>query len=313
VVGVNATRRKTEMSGPGTKTFGVKLSDVMARPEEQHIPRAMQEVFAWLMKHALGVEGLFRVSAGVKDMDEIKARYDRGQTVDIEGKDAHLIAGVLKAYVIELPEPLFTFSLYDQFIGAVDSGPDILGKLRQLVQKLPEANRVLAECLFLFLHKVAERYETNKMNTMNLAIVFGQILLRPKVETLELLRHAPKITHVLKCMIDNYYDVFPKTAADEKAIGEGDLILREKLIGVPRKSSNLLDVDPSNLTAEQMKLRNIKTTVEEAINMVLERLDAMSSDLSSTTSLEDTIEIAKRVRTAKRVLFSSGQAVEATG
>ena len=46
------------------------------------------------------------------------------------------------------------------------------------------------------------------MNTMNLAIVFGQILLRPKVETLELLRHATKITHTLKFMIDNYYDVF---------------------------------------------------------------------------------------------------------
>ena len=33
--------------------------------------------------------------------------------------DPHLVAGVLKAYFIELPEPLFTFALYDKFIEAV--------------------------------------------------------------------------------------------------------------------------------------------------------------------------------------------------
>lgn len=51
--------------------------------------------------------------------------------------------------------------------------------------------------------------EKNMMNTNNLAIVFGQILLRPKIETLEMLRHAPKITSIVKMMIDEYWDVYP--------------------------------------------------------------------------------------------------------
>jgi hypothetical protein len=47
------------------------------------------------------------------------------------------------------------------------------------------------------------------MNGNNLAIVFGQILLRPKVESLELLRHAPKITNILRILIEDYYELFP--------------------------------------------------------------------------------------------------------
>ena len=58
------------------------------------------------------------------------------------------------------------------------------------------------------------------------------------------------------------------------------------------------------LTPEQQKLQNIKLSVDDSIQVVLDRLDAMSKELANTTSLEETIEIAKRVRTAKRFLFS---------
>lgn len=58
------------------------------------------------------------------------------------------------------------------------------------------------------------------------------------------------------------------------------------------------------LSREQQKLRNIKSTVDESIQVALDRLDEMSKELAATTSLEETIEIAKRVRTAKRYLFA---------
>ena len=99
--------------------------------------------------------------------------------------------------------------------------------------------------------------------------------------------------------------------------------MAESMIGI-EKQKTICDEDPANLTPEQLKLRNVKNTVDEAITMVLDRLDSvrcarflwrelllrrwrclqMSADLGSTTSLDETIEIAKRVRTAKRVLFA---------
>lgn len=44
--------------------------------------------------------------------------------------------------------------------------------------------------------------------------------------------------------------------------------------------------------------------MDDSIVTVLNRLDDMSKELASSTSLEETIEIAKRVRSAKRFLFS---------
>ena len=41
-----------------------------------------------------------------------------GKEVSLEGIDNHLIAGLVKAYFIALPEPLFTFASYDSFIEA---------------------------------------------------------------------------------------------------------------------------------------------------------------------------------------------------
>eukprot|EP01024_Parvocaulis_polyphysoides_P071757 TRINITY_DN89788_c0_g1_i1.p2 TRINITY_DN89788_c0_g1~~TRINITY_DN89788_c0_g1_i1.p2 ORF type:complete len:157 (-),score=19.90 TRINITY_DN89788_c0_g1_i1:44-481(-) len=132
------------------------------------------------------------------------------------------------------------------------------------------------------------------MTTNNLAIVFGQILLRPKEESLtSLLRHSPKITSILKCLVENYEDIIPGSSEEAQLIA--DLITPSK-----QSATN----NGSKLTPEQQKLQNIKLSVDDSIEVVLERLDQMSKELANTTSLEETIEIAKRVRTAKRFLFA---------
>jgi hypothetical protein len=42
-----------------------------------------------------------------------------GKKVDLEGRDIHTVAGVLKLFFRELPEPLLTYELYDTFLAAV--------------------------------------------------------------------------------------------------------------------------------------------------------------------------------------------------
>ena len=59
------------------------------------------------------------------------------------------------------------------------------------------------------------------------------------------------------------------------------------------------------ITPEQQKLINIQLTVDAAIDLILQRLEHVSNDLNSSNSLEETIEIAKMIRTAKRVLFAN--------
>ena len=88
--------------------------------------------------------------------------------------------------------------------------PDCPTKLKDIFQKLPETNKLVAGCLFNLLSRVVAAESESKMIANNLAIVFGQILLRPKVESLtSLLRHSPKITSILKCLVENYDKIIP--------------------------------------------------------------------------------------------------------
>lgn len=276
-----------------TNVFGEPLEIVMERPNEDKVPRALKHILAWLNQKAIDLEGLFRVSAGVKELDSLKTRFNKGEMVPLDGCDPHLVAGLLKAYFIELPEPLFTFALYDDFIEVADT-PDCKSKLKTIINRLPEPNKWTAACLFKFLSNVANQSSENKMTTTNLAIVFGQILLRPKVESLEsLLRHSPKITSLLKTIVEHYDDVLPANREEGQMIEE----MISLKTGEPDRLSEML-------SPEEQKLHNLKVTVDETIGKVLERLDAMFVELNSSTSLEETIEIAKRVRTAKRILFN---------
>jgi len=287
-----------------TEVFGVPLDTIMARPNEDKVPSIVRKALCFLNSQTL--EGFFRVSAGVKELDALKAKVNSGEPINFEGADPHLVAGLLKVYFIDLPEPLLTFDLYDSFIDVADT-PDCKAKLKDIFQKLPQVNKLTAACLFYFLSRVANAEKESKMTTNNLAIVFGQILLRPKVESLvSLLRHSPKITSLLKCLIENYGEIVPANVQEAQLIVE--------LISPPKqaKGGTKGTSTDSKLTAEQQKLVNIKLAVDDSIQVVLDRLDAMSKELASTTSLEETIEIAKRVRTAKRFLFSKENEAKAT-
>jgi hypothetical protein len=68
----------------------------------------------------LEVEGLFRVGASVRTVNDIKSSFQRGENIDWGKFDAHTVAGVLKMYLRELPEPLLA-PIYPQYKAQVDT------------------------------------------------------------------------------------------------------------------------------------------------------------------------------------------------
>uniref|UniRef100_A0A671LN27 Rho-GAP domain-containing protein n=1 Tax=Sinocyclocheilus anshuiensis TaxID=1608454 RepID=A0A671LN27_9TELE len=64
-------------------------------------------------------QGLFRVAPSASKLKKLKASLDCG-VLDFQeySADPHAIAGALKSYLRELPEPLLTFDLYDDWIQA---------------------------------------------------------------------------------------------------------------------------------------------------------------------------------------------------
>src|SRR5947209_890841 len=123
----------------------------------------------------------------------------------MEGRDPHVVTGLLKQYVRELPEPLMTYALYEPLTAAIGNclfklcfrlhlsfvwiGESDREKqqqeLKNIFTKLPEENRNVLNYLLAFLKLVSEHRQYNKMGASNLAILFAPNILRPKVETVE--------------------------------------------------------------------------------------------------------------------------------
>lgn len=71
----------------------------------------------------------------------------------IEYQDVHVIAGVLKSYLRDLPDPLLTFNLYDKFIAAAQQQSEEARKAAILsaIKQLPEKNYLNLRYLMKFL------------------------------------------------------------------------------------------------------------------------------------------------------------------
>ncbi|KAM4762027.1 LOW QUALITY PROTEIN: rho GTPase-activating protein 44 [Cyanocitta cristata] len=90
----------------------------------------------------------------------------------------------LKSYLRELPEPLMTFELYEEWIQAsnIPEQEKRLQALWNACEKLPKANYNNIRYVIKFLAKLTEYQDMNKMTPSNVAIVLGPNLLWPQAE-----------------------------------------------------------------------------------------------------------------------------------
>ncbi|XP_034395391.1 rho GTPase-activating protein 44 [Cyclopterus lumpus] len=133
-----------------------------------------------LLECGMQEEGLFRVAPSASKLKKLKASLDCG-VLDVQeySADPHAIAGALKSYLRELPEPLMTTELYDEWIQAsnVQDMDKRLQALLAVCEKLPTDNLNNFRYLTKFLAKLSDYQDANKMTPGNMAIVLGPNLL----------------------------------------------------------------------------------------------------------------------------------------
>lgn len=151
----------------------------------REIAAPIEECIRMLLTTGMKEEGLFRLAAAASVVKRLKTCLDQG-TVDHSefSMDPHAVAGALKCYLRELPEPLMTFELYNDWFEAA-GGKDLTEKLEHfkvLLKKLPPENYNNLRYLVQFLSKLSEQQAINKMTPSNIAIVLGPNLLWPRAE-----------------------------------------------------------------------------------------------------------------------------------
>ncbi|XP_026181964.1 GEM-interacting protein [Mastacembelus armatus] len=205
--------------------FGVDLSLLVHdRPDE--VPFVVLHCTSEIESRALSVQGVYRVSGSKPRIQKLCQAFEiQKEQVDLSDLSPHDITSILKHFFKELPEPLLTFDLYNDFIAVgktiqhlnerdpipdTNETMDIIHKLQKLLQKLPSYCYSTLRHTMSHLQKVSENCE-NKMSPSNLGIVFGPTLLRPLVSTdmsmIALLETSYQAV-LVEFLITNYDKVF---------------------------------------------------------------------------------------------------------
>ncbi|XP_024287506.1 active breakpoint cluster region-related protein isoform X2 [Oncorhynchus tshawytscha] len=163
--------------------FGVKIS-VVTKRERSKVPYIVRQCIEEVEKRGIDEVGIYRISGVATDIQALKAAFDTNSKdilVMLSDMDINAIAGTLKLYFRELPEPLLTDRLYPAFMeGIALSDPAAKENcMMHLLRSLPDPNLITFLSLLEHLKRVADNEPINKMSLHNLGTVFGPTLLRP--------------------------------------------------------------------------------------------------------------------------------------
>lgn len=159
---------------------------VFGKPLEEHLRVTSRKIaypielcVCGLLELGMGEEGLFRVAPGASKLRRMKLSLD-AHCLDyaLQTRDPHVFAGVLKSYLRELPDPLLTYQLYDQWMNAakimaMGNQEEGLKAIWNVLHSLPQANFDNLQYLVKFLASLASNKESNKMTPQNIAIVIA--------------------------------------------------------------------------------------------------------------------------------------------
>ncbi|XP_077339721.1 rho GTPase-activating protein 9 isoform X2 [Lithobates pipiens] len=186
------------------QVFGCRL-DALCLREHSTVPKFVRLCIEAVNERGLDVDGIYRVSGNLSIIQKLRFIVDRERAVTTDGRylfpeqlsqeekldlndsewdDIHVITGALKMFFRELPEPLIPFSMFDEFVSAVQI-PDLserIQTMKNLVGNLPEPNYDTLKYILCHLNSVRDQCEKNRMTTQNIGIVFGPTLMRPEKE-----------------------------------------------------------------------------------------------------------------------------------
>jgi len=189
-----------------TTQYGVSLKFLEENNPGIEIPRVVHESIEYLKENGLETEGIFRRSPSAVELKNVINSYNAGDKVTFESP--HTAAVALKTFFRRLPEPILTYELYSYVlnISHVDEETRVR-VVEDVLKKLPSNNYKILKYLVDFLHLVIENSHVNKMNSNNMATVFGPNLSWGRDEQSDLFAMG-HINTFAKVLFDNHEQLF---------------------------------------------------------------------------------------------------------
>ncbi|XP_072378932.1 rho GTPase-activating protein 100F isoform X2 [Diabrotica undecimpunctata] len=171
-----------------SKTGGVPggVATGLVASSQHNIPIIIRRCVEEVERRGLDIIGLYRLCGSATKKRILREAFERNsRSVDLSPDnvpDINVITGVLKDYLRELPEPLFTKCLYQMMVDALGvclpDDPEGNAKLMfSILDCLPRINRATLIFLMDHLALVVSASDRNKMSAQNLATALAPPLM----------------------------------------------------------------------------------------------------------------------------------------
>ncbi|XP_072574110.1 unconventional myosin-IXAa isoform X2 [Paramormyrops kingsleyae] len=240
-----------------SRQFGVEVTRLTN--DERTVPLVVEKLINYIEMHGLYTEGIYRKSGSANKIKELKQGLDTDlNSMNLDEYNIHVIASVLKQWLRDLPNPLMTFELYEEFLRAMglQDRKEVIRSIYSVIDQLSRTHLSTLERLIFHLVRVALQEETNRMSANALAIVFAPCILRcpDTIDPLQSVQDISRTTACVELIIDeqmNKYkarlkDISSLEFAENKAKCRLTLIRRSMGKGRHRRGSQHVPSPPAS-------------------------------------------------------------------
>ncbi|OLN86092.1 putative Rho-GTPase-activating protein 7 [Colletotrichum chlorophyti] len=195
--------------------FGLTLSRLYER-DGLPVPMVVYQCIQAVDLYGLGVEGIYRQSGSLSHINKLKNMFDTDSSnpaLDFRNPenfyhDVNSVTGLLKQFLRDLPNPLLTTEHHSELIEAAKHEDDIVRRdsLHAIINSLPDPNYATLRSLTLHLHRVMDNSHVNRMNSHNLAVIFGPTVMGTDPSTS--IADAGWQIKVVDTILQNTYEIF---------------------------------------------------------------------------------------------------------
>uniref|UniRef100_A0A3B4FQ26 Unconventional myosin-IXa-like n=1 Tax=Pundamilia nyererei TaxID=303518 RepID=A0A3B4FQ26_9CICH len=223
-----------------SRQFGVELSRLTS--EERTVPQLVEKLINYIEMHGLYTEGIYRKSGSTNKIKELRQGLDTDvSSVNLDDYNIHVIASVLKQWLRDLPSPLMTFELYEEFLRAMGQ-PDkreVINGVYSVIDQLSRTHLSTLERLIFHLVRIALQEETNRMSANALAIVFAPCILRcpDSIDPLQSVQDISKTTACVELIINEQMSKYKARLKDISSLEFAENKAKSRLTHIRRSMS----------------------------------------------------------------------------
>uniref|UniRef100_A0A8D0GZ51 Myosin IXA n=1 Tax=Sphenodon punctatus TaxID=8508 RepID=A0A8D0GZ51_SPHPU len=280
-----------------SRQFGVELSRLTN--EERTVPLVVEKLINYIEMHGLYTEGIYRKSGSTNKIKELRQGLDTDiDSINLDEYNIHVIASVFKQWLRDLPNPLMTFELYEEFLRAMglQERKETIRGVYSVIDQLSRTHLHTLERLIFHLVRIALQEETNRMSANALAIVFAPCILRcpDTTDPLQSVQDISKTTTCVELIVleqMNKYrarlkDINSLEFAENKAKSRLSLIRRSMGKGRLRRGTF-----PSPISPAAVRLPSVTDVPEETMS------SAEAMEMDATEQQQADMQQEERVLT----------------